>query len=261
MFWFLYFFLKILFLGYTYWDIYFLFIFRMKIHKKVHHHLKKHHKKYLTRVSLWWIWFLAIKIFVLGTGIFGFFSMKEGVFADVAKPPETLPYVELNSTNISQAPFSCTTDMPHCNLDNMNIIWIASGTFANYTNLTTLTLSNNKITSIEVGDFNWAINLETLDLSNNPISFIMTWSFDNFPNLNNISLTNSCNNNQTSIEAIYYECSNTSYTDEESCISAGSCSDPTYTDQTSCENVGSCSDSIYTDQTSCENAGVCSDYN
>lgn len=53
----------------------------MKLHKKLHHHFKKHHKKYLAGASLWWVGLLAIKVFVLGTGIFGFLTIKEGVFA------------------------------------------------------------------------------------------------------------------------------------------------------------------------------------
>ncbi|MDD3262336.1 MAG: hypothetical protein PHR61_00665 [Candidatus Absconditabacteria bacterium] len=54
---------------------------KIKLHPKVHHHIKKHHKKYLFGISLGGIGFLAIKIFVLSTGIFGLFTIKDGAYA------------------------------------------------------------------------------------------------------------------------------------------------------------------------------------
>ncbi|MDD3263085.1 MAG: leucine-rich repeat domain-containing protein [Candidatus Absconditabacteria bacterium] len=261
----------------------------MKFHKIIHHHIKKHHKKYLLGLSLSGLGIFILKFFVLVTGFFGLLAQKDGVFA-LAIPSliTALPYVELNSQNITQEPFSCAIDTTTCNLSNKNIVGIASGTFINHTNLETINLSNNMITSIEVGDFNGAVNLESIDLSKNPINFIMTGSFDNFTYLNNLFISDSCNINQTQINTINYYCnSDSEYTNQISCENAGycasyngtelsqftgkifceshSCYNPSntllqeYTDQMSCESSGQCSDPLYTNQMSCESGGQCSD--
>lgn len=105
--------------------------------------------------------------------------------------------VELNSTNITQAPFSCPTSATICNLYSKNITGIATNTFVNHTNLTNLRLDQNQINSIENWDFNWLDSLTYLDLTVNQITNIESGAFNWLPSLAELHLYS---NQITSIE-------------------------------------------------------------
>ncbi len=106
--------------------------------------------------------------------------------------------VELDSTNITSAPFNCSIWNTSCDLSSKNITSIASGTFVNHTNLTTLYLSSNQITSIESGDFSGISSLTTLDLEFNQITSIESGDFSGISNLQTLNLVR---NQITSIES------------------------------------------------------------
>lgn len=96
--------------------------------------------------------------------------------------------LELNSTNITQAPFNCPTSATTCYLWHNGITSIAANTFINHTNLTQLYLQDNSITSVEVDDFNGLDWLTYLDIKDNSITTIEDNSFDDLPNLENLYL-------------------------------------------------------------------------
>jgi len=128
--------------------------------------------------------FVIIKFILLAVGFFGILDLT-GIFAQT-------PPVELNSTNIIEAPFSCLTGSIVCNLRNKNIWSIAVDTFINHTLLQTLRLETNFISSIESGTFNGLTNLENLFLHSNSISSIGNGAFNGLTNLIQLRLdTNS----------------------------------------------------------------------
>jgi Leucine-rich repeat (LRR) protein len=61
---------------------------------------------------------------------------------------------ELNSGNVTGAPYNCSTSATSCNLSYEGITSIAPNTFINHTNLQELYLYSNNITSLESGAFN-----------------------------------------------------------------------------------------------------------
>ena len=91
--------------------------------------------------------------------------------------------VELDSTNITSAPFNCSIWATSCDLSYQNITSIASGTFINHPNLQTLYLSWNQISSIESGDFAGLSNLTNLSLFWNQITSIESGDFAGLSNL------------------------------------------------------------------------------
>ncbi len=80
--------------------------------------------------------------------------------------------LELNSSNITQAPFYCTKWRSSCNLSSKWITSIAPNTFINHSNLIYLYLHDNQIASIEKGAFNGLTNLTHLYLHDNQICFL-----------------------------------------------------------------------------------------
>jgi len=95
---------------------------------------------------------------------------------------------EINSTNITQAPYSCATWATSCDLTQKSITSIASGTFRNHSNLQILYLFQNQISSVENWDFFGLTSLNSLDLSDNHISSIWSGSFSWLSNLDNLWL-------------------------------------------------------------------------
>jgi len=65
-----------------------------------------------------------MKKFILGSLIISLIGITSSAFA-----------IELNSTNITQAPFNCAVDATECYLSSKNITSIASGAFINHRNL------------------------------------------------------------------------------------------------------------------------------
>ncbi|MDD3263170.1 MAG: leucine-rich repeat domain-containing protein [Candidatus Absconditabacteria bacterium] len=108
--------------------------------------------------------------------------------------------VELNSTNITQAPYNCATSATSCNLSNKSpkITSIAPGTFTNHSSLTTLYFGYNQITSIESGDFSGLSSLTELGLNSNQITSIESESFSGLSSLTYLHLDS---NQITSIES------------------------------------------------------------
>ena len=101
---------------------------------------------------------------------------------------------EINSGNITWAPYNCLTTDTTCNLNGLSIDSIASGTFVNHSNLTHLYLNQNNITSIEIWDFNGLDNLQYLNLNDNIISLIESWCFDSLTSLWYLYLQENCIN-------------------------------------------------------------------
>ena len=62
-----------------------------------------------------------------------------------------------------------------------------------------------------------------------------------------------------SLEAETTYCSDSTYSDQDSCEAAGMCSDSTYTTQADCEATAMCSDGVSLDEASCLAANGCSD--
>lgn len=98
--------------------------------------------------------------------------------------------VELNSGNVTQAPFNCATDAVDCDLSNLNITGLAVNTFVNHSGLINLNLSNNEITSIDMWDLNWLSNLIDLQLFSNNIVNIDVDSFVGLQDLIELNLYN-----------------------------------------------------------------------
>jgi len=107
--------------------------------------------------------------------------------------------VELNATNITQAPFNCSTSATSCNLSNKWITDIAPNTFINHHNLTgSLNLSNNQIMMIGAGSFSGLAQLKRLEFSSNQITNIKLGDFSELTGLTKLDLYS---NQITSIES------------------------------------------------------------
>ncbi len=158
----------------------------MKQFKTIHSHLKHHHRKYL--FGIFWS-FALIKTVLLFAWFFGIVQVGN----TFAQTP-----VELNSGNITQAPFSCATWAVTCNLSSKSITSIATDTFVNHHNLTTLYLHSNQITNIESGNFNGLSGVTTLNLATNQITSIESGDFNGLSGLTQLYLGS---NRITSIEA------------------------------------------------------------
>lgn len=96
----------------------------------------------------------------LGVGVISLFFVIPKTFADDG---------ELNSTNITQAPFNCAIDATNCDLSNQDIDSIAADTFVNHYNLQILNLSRNRLTELPVGLFDPLTGLLVLNLAYNEI--------------------------------------------------------------------------------------------
>ena len=147
----------------------------MKLHHRIHAHLKQHHRKYLFGIfgSL-----AIVKTIILFWWLFGLMNIVN-TFADSVN--------ELNSGNITTT-YNCSITSTECNLSNKSISSIAPDTFINYTNLKRLYLKENQLTSIEAWAFNGLSSLEYLFLDNNQISSIDSWAFGWLSGLKILSL-------------------------------------------------------------------------
>lgn len=95
--------------------------------------------------------------------------------------------IELNSTNITQSPFSCPIESSYCWLSGKGITSIAPWTFDNHTGLVTLDLSFNQLTELPAWLFDYTPNLLQFAVYYNQLTSIPSWLFDHTPDLDYFS--------------------------------------------------------------------------
>jgi Leucine-rich repeat (LRR) protein len=122
-----------------------------------------------------------IILLVLGMCVFSLSFVMTKTFADDW---------ELNSTNITQAPFNCSIDATNCDLSEKNITSIAADTFVNHHYLLFLNLSNNQITSLPENIFQGDIPLVSIVLSANNLTTLPGNIFQWLSNLQYVFLDN-----------------------------------------------------------------------
>ncbi|MCX6824461.1 MAG: leucine-rich repeat domain-containing protein [candidate division SR1 bacterium] len=217
----------------------------------------------------------------LGLGNNQLTSIKSGTF-DGLSSLTTLDLAYNQITFIESGSFSNLSTLLSLGLLVNQLTSLPSGIFDGLSNLTTLSLSVNQLASLGTGSFNGLSsllflyldgnhltsiasgifdglhNLQTLGLENNQIVSVTSGVFSGLSSLVTLGIAPSCSTTFIDL-GTGFVCTDTSYTDESTCLAASYCVDQQYTDQISCESHYSCGDQQYTGEAACLAAGYCSD--